>query len=132
MSGQDQLRKYQELEVKTSSPERLVLLLYDGAIRFLNEAKRKIEEKNWEESNKLLIKGQRIISELMTSLDLEVADFTRGWYSLYDYMHQRLIEANLKKDAEPVEEVLQLIIPLRDSWAQIMSSNQGGRNADNH
>lgn len=122
MSGQDQLRKYQELEIKTSSPERLILLLYDGAIRFLNQAKRKIEEKNWQESNKLLIKGQRIISELMASLDLKVADFTKDWHSLYAYMHQRLIEANLKKDAEPVEEVLQLIISLRDSWAQIMKS----------
>lgn len=132
MSGQDQLRKYQELEIKTSSPEKLVLLLYDGVIRFLNQAERKIEEKNWQESNKLLIKGQRIISELMTSLDLRVADFTKGWYSLYDYMHQRLIEANLKKDVQPVKEVLQLIIPLRDSWAQIISSKRGGRNADNH
>ena len=122
MNGHEQVKKYRELEIKTSSSQGLILLLYNGVIRFLNEAKAKIEEKNWEEANKFLIKGQKVISELMVSLNLKIGDFTKDWYSLYAYMHQRLIEANLKKEVEPIEEVLELIIPLRNSWIQIMKS----------
>jgi len=122
VNGHEQVKKYRELEIKTSSPQGLILLLYNGVIRFLNEAKAKVEEKNWEEANKFLVKGQKIISELMVSLNLKMGDFTKGWHSLYVYMHQRLIEANLKKEVEPIEEVLELIIPLRNSWIQIMKS----------
>ena len=121
--NQNLLKKYQEIEIQTSSPEKLVLLLYDGAIKFLNQAILKIEEKNVEESHQLLIKVQKIIRELMCSLNLETGKLAANWYNLYDYMYERVVEANLNKDIEPIQEVLELINPLREAWAQIIEKD---------
>ncbi len=120
MNNTNPLREYQKMQLQTSSPEKLVLILYDEAIKCLHQAKIKIEEKNIEESNRLLIKTQKIILELMCSLKLDIGEISKRLHSLYDYMYRRLIQANLEKNSHIVEEIILLLKPLKDAWIKAM------------
>jgi flagellar protein FliS len=120
MNRIDLLKKYREMEVQTSSPGKLILLLYEEAIKCLNRAKIKIQSKDVEETNRLLLKTQKIIRELMCSLNLEVGEISTRWYSLYEYIYQRLIQANIEKNLKIIEEVLSLLKPLREAWIKAM------------
>jgi flagellar protein FliS len=114
-----QVKQYKTHEIQTSSPEEILILLYDGAIRFLRIAKKGLEEKNIEKTHNNLIKAQRIISEFMLSLDMEIGgEVAKNLYNLYDYLHYRLVEANLKKDPEMVDEVLEHLRSLKQTWEE--------------
>lgn len=120
MNPADVLNKYREMEIQTSSPQQLILLLYDEAIKCLKKAKIKVEDEDMEETNQLLLKTEKIIGELMSSLNLEVGKVATGWFSLYEYMHWRLIQANLERKSELIQEVLLLLQPLREAWIKAM------------
>ncbi len=120
MNPADVLNKYREMEIQTSSPQQLILLLYDEAIKCLKKAKIKVEDEDMEETNQLLLKTEKIIGELMSSLNLEVGKVAAGWFSLYEYMHWRLIQANLERKSELIQEVLLLLQPLREAWIKAM------------
>jgi len=122
------LKKYREMEIKTSSPAKLILILYNEAIKCLNRAKEKIKVKNVEESNDLLIRAQKIIRELMCSLNLKIGEMATRWYSLYEYIYYRLIQANLQKDVQVIDEALDLLKPLRDAWIKAMEEVNENRN----
>lgn len=109
--------KYQEQAVFTAPPEELTLMLYDGCIKFLSRAEIGIEDKNIEMANTNLIKAQNIISELNVSLKMEY-EVSKGLRPLYDYMHSRLLEANLKKDNDIVKEVKGFVVEMRDTWKE--------------
>ena len=128
MGQADVLKKYREMEIKTSSPAKLILILYNEAIKCLNRAKEKIKVKNVEESNDLLIRAQKIIRELMCSLNLKVGEMATRWYSLYEYIYYRLIQANLQKDIQVIDEALDLLKPLRDAWIKAMEEVNENRN----
>jgi len=120
MNRPDLFRKYQEMEIQTSSPEKLIVLLYDEAIKCLNQAKIKLKGKNIEEVNRLFLKTQKIIRELTSSLNLEVGEVSIRWCSLYQYIYQRLIQANIEKNPQIIEEALSLLQPLREAWIKAM------------
>jgi len=128
MGQADVLKKYREMEIKTSSPAKLILILYNEAIKCLNRAKEKIKAKNVEESNDLLIRAQKIIRELMCSLNLKIGEMATRWYSLYEYIYYRLIQANLQKDVQIIDEALDLLKPLRDAWIKAMEEVNENRN----
>lgn len=111
---------YQQNDVLTASKGKLLIMLYDGAIKFLRFSKVAIDENNIENTNKYLRKTQDIISELMITLNMDY-EISKGLYSLYDYMKYRLVEANIKKDKEMVDEVLGMLIDLRDTWEKASS-----------
>lgn len=110
--------QYKQTSVETASPEKLILMLYDGAIKFINQAKISMDEKNIEEINKALIKTQNIISELIIGLNMDTGEIARNLYNLYDYFQRRLVEANTKKDTGILDEVLGYLEELRDTWAE--------------
>lgn len=113
---------YGNQQIEGASPEQLLLLLYDGAIRFLNEALRALPEEDLETVNSKLIKAQNIVAELMSSLDMKVGgELAENLFRLYEYLHHRLIQANLKKDAEMIEEVLGHLKDLRETWRQAIA-----------
>ena len=92
------LKQYQKTQVETASSEKILIMLYDGAIQFLNKAKVSIEQKSIEESHNNIIGAQRIINEFMNTLDFKIGgEVAKNLYSLYDYLNYRLIQANLKK-----------------------------------
>ncbi len=115
---QNPYKQYKQTSVKTASPERLIIMLYDGAIKFLNRAKIKMNEQDIEETNRALLKTQDIISELMIGLNMEAGEIAQNLYNLYDYFQHRLIEANTKKAPGIIDEILGYLVELRETWAE--------------
>jgi len=101
-------------------------MLYDGAVRFLNQAKESIESKNIEESHNRITRAQDIIMELILSLNLEAGAIAKKLYNLYLYMNQRLMEANMHKKNEPIDEVIKLLVELKEVWDQVADQTGPG------
>jgi flagellar protein FliS len=114
---QMQQNKYLETAVQTATPAQLLLMLYDGAIRFCRMGIAAIKEKKYDAANENLCKVQDIVREFAITLDRSspVAD---GLLRLYDYFIFRLIEANRLKAPEPAEEVLGYLIELKETWME--------------
>lgn len=117
------LNAYKQNSVTTASPGELTLMLYNGCLKFLTIAKKAIEEKNFQEKNVYIQKAQAIINELIVTLNMDY-DISKQMYPLYDYMNRRLIEANIKNDAEIVDEVIGLMTEFRDTWKQVIQINR--------
>ncbi|OQY10521.1 MAG: flagellar export chaperone FliS [Fusobacteriia bacterium 4572_132] len=118
--------KYKNTQIQTATPGQLILMLYEGAIKFCKFAKMGIEEKNLDSANRYLIKVQNIISELRISLDMKAGgEISQNLNSLYDYMQSRLLQANLKKDVKILTEVQEMIEELKDAWSQAVKSTGG-------
>lgn len=115
--------QYNNSKVLTASPAELVLMLYEGAIKFCNIAIMAIEEKNISKAHTNIIKVEKIIDHFRVTLDMSYPvsqDFDR----VYEYLAKRLIEANLKKDKEILEEVCGHIRSMRDTWKEVMRLNR--------
>ena len=124
MSISNPYQTYQQNSVMTASPQELTLMLYNGCLKFMKLAKRAMAEGKFEEKNINLIKAQNIIQEMQITLnrEIEVAD---GMSQLYEYIYNRLIEANMKNDAEILEEAEGQVTELRDTWKQAMALVKG-------
>lgn len=121
--GKKGLGRYQDMKVQTASPAQIMIMLYDGAIRFSLQAKKKIEEKDYEGKGILISKTQAIIDELMNSLDFNIApELCAQLQQLYIYINERLSDANIKLNPEAIEEVVGLLNTLRDGWKQALAS----------
>ena len=124
MSISNPYQTYQQNSVMTASPQELTLMLYNGCLKFIKLAKRAMAEGKFEEKNINLIKAQNIIQEMQITLnrEIEVAD---GMSQLYEYIYNRLIEANMKNDAAILEEAEGQVTELRDTWKQAMALVKG-------
>lgn len=115
--------QYNNSKVLTASPAELTLMLYDGAIKFCNIAIVGVEQKDIEKASNHIIKTERIIDYLRQTLDMKypvAEDFDR----MYDYLGKRLIEANLKKDKDILEEVNLHLHAIRNTWKEVMKQNK--------
>jgi flagellar secretion chaperone FliS len=110
---------YQRQAVTTSKPEDLTLMLYQGMVKFIRLSKNALQKNNFEESNKNNVRAQDILSELMLTLK-KGYEVSESLLSLYDFMKFRLIEANIKKSSEILEEVEGYAVELMDTWATAM------------
>lgn len=117
--------QYRKTSVETASPEKLLLMLYSGAINFLGQALVAMEARDFEKVNDMLKKTQAVIEELMVSLNMDYEISQRLW-ALYDYFLRRLVEANVKKDREPIDEVLRMITELQETWSQAAGNLRTG------
>lgn len=116
---------YANNKIMTASPAELTLMLYEGAIKFCNIAIMGIEEKNIEKSHQNIIKVQHIIEEFQSTLDHKYP-VAKEFDNVYSYLKARLIEANLKKDKEILEEVLTHLRTMRDTWKEVMRLTKNG------
>lgn len=116
------INAYKKNQVNTTSNENLVLMLYDGARKFINRAVKSINEGDTQEANNSLLRAQNIISELMAGINFEAGEIARQLYVLYEYMHFKLVQANIKKDCRDCEEVLTMVEELRTAWVQASKS----------
>ncbi len=107
---------YKQSQVGTASPAQLILLLYNEAIKSVKIARFSLEEKNMEKSHTAIVKVQDIIFELTASLDHTQGEIASNLYSIYDYMNSLLVDANVKKDKEPLNQVEKMLAELRDTW----------------
>jgi flagellar protein FliS len=120
-------RTYRANAILTASPGQLVLMLYDGALKAIAIAREAFDSppetpRRIESINTQLLKAQAIISELQGGLNMEAGgEFAKTMHRLYDYHNRRLLEANLRKQVEPVIEVEKLVRELRDAWAQMLA-----------
>ena len=113
---------YQETAVITQNKPKLVVMLYDGAIKFLKMAIKEIEAKNPEEKGKYINRAQDIINELNAVLDMESGGETAmNLRRLYLFIDQHLTEANIKQDIQKIEEVIKLLEELNQGWKAISS-----------
>lgn len=123
MAVNNPYQSYQQNSVTQSTPGELTLMLYNGCIKFLNQAKKGIETNNIELRNTNIQKAQAIIREFMNTLDKSVP-VSESMFDLYEYMNNRLIEANVKNDASIVEEVIGYATEFRDTWKQVIQINR--------
>ncbi len=108
------------MRIQTATPLQLVIMLYDGAIKFMRAAIKEMEKGNVEKQNELLVRAQDIITELLISLDEEKGgDIAKNLKMLYIYMKNRLIEANINDDIKAVEEVIELMKSLKEAWVEV-------------
>ncbi|MBS8265791.1 flagella export chaperone FliS [Mesobacillus boroniphilus] len=116
-------QSYKQNSVNTASPGELTLMLYNGCLKFIHQAKKGMSEKNIQEKNNSILRAQDIIRELMVTLnpDIEVG---KQMLSMYDYMLRRLVEANIKNDLEILDEVEGLVTEFRDTWKQVIQINR--------
>lgn len=129
MAVNNPYQQYKQTQIATADQGRLVVMLYDGAIKFLSKAldimeKEKLSGSDIEKIHVNIVKTQDIISELMSSLNMEVGEFSNRLFSIYMYMNNRLIEGNIKKDKAPLLEVRRHLTELREAWAQASKNVQ--------
>ncbi|TFD95804.1 flagellar export chaperone FliS [Jeotgalibacillus sp. R-1-5s-1] len=115
--------KYQNNTVTTASPQELTFMLYNGCLKFMNQAKAAMQEENIEERNRLIGRAQAIVQEFMVTLDLN-ADVSKGMLQLYDYANSKLVDANVKNDLASLEQAEEVIQQLRDTWKEAMQLNR--------
>lgn len=118
-------RAYQQNQVTTAPPEKLVAMLYEGAVRFLTQAATACREKNIEETHRNLTKAQAIIAELMSNVNRDTGEIGENLFRLYDFMYNRLIEANIKKDLQMILEVKELVESLKETWQEAIRLAKG-------
>lgn len=116
--------KYRQSSVQIATPAQLLLMLYDGAIRFISAGIDGLNQHDYEKSNLNLGKAQTIISELLSTLDTSY-EVSKGLAAMYDYIRYLLIDANVKKAVEPAEEALGYFKDLRETWAQAAKATAG-------
>ena len=115
--------QYNSSKILTASPAELTLMLYEGAIKFCNIAIVAVENKDIEKAHVNIQKIERIIDYFRQTLDMKypvAEDFER----VYSYLSARLIEANLKKDKEILEEINGHLRSMRDTWKEVMRINR--------
>ncbi|MFZ0579113.1 MAG: flagellar export chaperone FliS [Psychrobacillus psychrotolerans] len=113
---------YKQNSVNTS-PGELTLMLYNGCLKFIHQAKSSLENENFREMNLSSQKAQAIISELMLTLDTSYPIF-KNMLVLYEFVNSRLIDGNIKKDSEKFEEASAIITEFRDTWKQAIQINR--------
>lgn len=116
---------YANNKIQTASPAELTLMLYEGAIKFCNIAIRAIEEKDVPKAHNNIIKVENIIMEFQITLNYKYP-VAKDFDAVYSYLKDRLVEANLKKDKEILEEVLEHLRTMRDTWKEVMRLTNNG------
>lgn len=115
--------EYNRSKILTASPAELTLMLYDGAIKFCNIAIDAVEKKDIQRAHTNIVKVENIIDYLRQTLDMKypvAQDFER----MYVYLGDRLIQGNLKKDQEILEEINTHLRSIRDTWKEVMRINK--------
>ncbi|MFN4033739.1 MAG: flagellar export chaperone FliS [Fimbriimonadales bacterium] len=124
-SGVNGYERYLETAVETASPARLIVMLYDGAIRFVNEAAYAMRQRDYETQNTKLLRAQKILAELISSLDFDKGgEIAENLFRLYTYMYNRLVEANINDSVETLEHVTRLLSELREAWDTIATESE--------
>ena len=110
---------YLKTRVQTASKDQLLLMLLDGAIRFSEKAKVALAENDFELSCELLCKAKKIVIELISVIDRDQmdAEIYNNLVGLYNFIFQNLIEGNLLRQAEPIDDALPILVHLRETWA---------------
>jgi flagellar secretion chaperone FliS len=110
---------YRNSAVLTATPEQLVVMLYDGAVRFLRQAEVAMREGAWLHSFEKLGRGEDIIDELLATLNMDAGEISERLQAIYVFCKRTLIEARIQRDSEKIGQVAALLASLREAWAKL-------------
>lgn len=114
-------QNYLRTKVFTATPEQLQLMLYDGALRFGEQAKAALEKKEFENSYNMISRVQKIITEMNGSLKHDVAPELCGKLAaLYNFVYRKLVEANIEHKVEAIDEALGILRYQRETWVMLL------------
>ena len=113
--------QYNNSKVLTASPAELTLMLYDGAIKFCNIAELSVEKNDIPRAHENIRKVRNIIGYLHSTLDMKY-EVSKDFDNIYSYLERRLVEANVKKDKEILEEINTHLHSIRDNWKEVMKA----------
>ncbi|MFM9872201.1 MAG: flagellar export chaperone FliS [Fimbriimonadaceae bacterium] len=120
------IHQYRKSSVDSASPLKLVVMLYDGALRFLNQAKVAMQQKDYERQNDQCKRAQDIISELMSCLDRERGgEIAESLMSLYVFTYDRIVQANIEDNELFIDQAMKVLGDLRESWAELEKTTTG-------
>ena len=111
--------KYQQQAIMTAPPERLVVMLYDGAIRFFFQAAAAMREDARMTALERLDRGEAIVDHLQATLDMSAGEIASRLDGIYVFCKRLLLEARMERDADKIDHVRSYLSELRESWAQI-------------
>ena len=130
--GARNLSAYRKTEVQTAGRLDVLVMLYDGAIRFMNQAKGHIQANEIAEKGKYIGKAMAIISEFKNTLNYEQAPELAGNLDrLYDFIQDRLQAANIKNDVTPLDEAVKITETLREGWKELQKRQRAGNLENN-
>ncbi len=131
------VKQYQKNQIETASPEKILIMLYDGAIQYLNIAKATINEprssENIQKIHNNIVGAQKIITEFMNTLDMDIGgEIASNLMELYNYLYNRLVEANVKKDIAMIDEVLNHLKGLKETWLKAIEISKNDKSNIKH
>ncbi|ATD54622.1 flagellar export chaperone FliS [Clostridium chauvoei] len=116
MYGSNAFNVYKNNSVNYASKEQLLLMLVDGAVKFSKIARESLVSKDVKKSHENLVKVQNIFTELMVSLDQSAGEWAEQIFSVYEFIKNKLVEININKDIQALDELMPLIEEIRDIW----------------
>lgn len=121
----NQMNHYRESQILNATPEQILIMLYDGAIRFCREAQMAMEVGDLIKQADKISRAMAIVTEFSNTLNREVGgDIAENLDALYAFMNRELVRANLEKDPSPVKTVEVLLSDLRETWAEAIDLNR--------
>jgi flagellar protein FliS len=116
---QTKMNAYTRVDVETASQGKLIVMLFNGAIKRAEEAKRQLEKGDRQSVHNNLVRAQDIIAELRGALNMKAGDIATNLDSIYEYFQHLLITANIRKEAEPIDTAVSLMGEMRDTWQEL-------------
>lgn len=124
------LKEYKKNQVETATPEKILILLYDGAIQYLNKAKIGLEQNDLPLFHSNLLGCEKIILEFMNTLDMEAGgSLAQNLYRLYQYLYNTLVKTGISKEAQGIDEVLKHLTGLRETWQKAIEISNAEKKA---
>ncbi len=119
--GHNGINQYRKVGVNTANKGKLLLMLYEGVIRYCEQAKRMMQKKDYAAKGKYIVDAQAIIHELMHTLDHNVApELCTNLENLYLFMSDKLTKANIEVNEKDVDTVINLLQNLKNAWSQVI------------
>jgi flagellar protein FliS len=127
VSQQDKLKEYHKVGIGTSNQKFLILKCYDGVLGCLKTSKILMSDrKRWPEVSQHMVKAQKGLALLADAVNVQAGEVGKNLLALYDFMIRYLVNANLKKDAAMIDEVIIMLTDLRESWEKAFEKLQQG------
>lgn len=131
-AAQQKIGAYTRVDIETASQGKLIVMLFNGAIKRAQEAKRQLEKRNFQEAHNNLIRAQDILAELRGALNMKAGEIATNLDRIYEYFQHLLITANVRKETESIDQCCELLVSIRDTWQEVfakLSREQAGQTA---
>jgi flagellar protein FliS len=133
VSYQKHLQVYQNSAVQSASPLQLVIMLYDGAIRFMRLGQEAMKQADLYRQNEYIQKSQKIVAELMSCLDMQKGGpIAENLFALYTYAYNQMVQANVEDNEEALLQSIRVLEQLRESWVELERQARSGDTGENN